>query len=152
MPLIALLGATGYTGRLVAAELARRKLPHRLGARNPDRLAALPRSPLAETVVVDAADPAQLAALLDRADAFISTVGPFVKFGLPVVEAAVTAGVPYVDSTGEPDFMSEVYERYGDAATPVVPACAFEYIPGDLAAAIAADRLGEPADEIVIGY
>ena len=38
---IGVLGATGYTGRLVADELAARGLPHRSGARNPERLGAM---------------------------------------------------------------------------------------------------------------
>jgi hypothetical protein len=147
---IALLGATGYTGKLVAEELARRHLPHRLGARNPERLAALPRADDRETFVVDASEASRLDAFLDGADALINTVGPFLRLSVPVVEATVRNEVPYVDSTGEQEFMSFVYERFADAPVPIVPACAVEYIPQDLAAAIAMSDLGGEVHEVAV--
>jgi hypothetical protein len=146
--LIALLGATGYTGKLVASELARRGLPHRLGARHPERLAALPAAPDRETFVVDASEPLRLDAFLAGADAVINTVGPFLRLSVPVLDAAVRNEVPYVDSTGEQAFMSLVYERFADAPIPLVPGCAFDYVPQDLAAAIALDDLDGEAYEI----
>src|SRR4051794_21514872 len=106
----------------------------------------------AEPFIVDTNDPGRLAAFCDGVDAVISTVGPFVQLGMPVVEAAVQAGVPYVDSTGEHVFMTDVYDRFAGAASPVVPACGFDYLPGDLAAALAASTLEEPATEMVIAY
>lgn len=150
--MIGLLGATGYTGRLTAAELARRGLPCRLGGRNPERLATVEKGEGAETFVVDTVDTPRLDAFLDGLTAVISTVGPFTTLGIPVVEAAVRAGVPYVDSTGEPGFMTEVYERFGSAGVPVVPACGFDYIPGDLGAAIAAASLDGTVDEVGVHY
>lgn len=149
---IGLLGATGYTGSLVAAELARRQLPHRLGARNPDRLGALPKSELAEPFLVDVGDPGRLRAFCDGVDVVISTVGPFVKYGLPVVEAVVEAGLPYVDSTGEHAFMVDLYDRFAGAPAAIVPACGFDYLPGDLGAAVAASRIAGPAREIKVAY
>src|SRR5207302_4168431 len=116
---IALLGATGYTGKLVATELAKRRLPHRLGGRSPQKLAALPSD--AERFVVDAGEPARLDAFLDGATALITTVGPFARLGMPVVEAAARNEVPYVDSTGEEPFVAEVYTRFAHAPVPIVP-------------------------------
>lgn len=150
MRTVALLGATGYTGRLVAAELARRGVPHRLGGRSPERLAAVP-SP-AERHVVDLADPASLDRFLDGADVLITCVGPFAQHGMPVVEAAVRTGTAYVDSTGEPAFMAQVYARFRDVQTPVVPACGFDYVPGDLAAAVAVEELGAAPEEVRVLY
>jgi short subunit dehydrogenase-like uncharacterized protein len=145
---IALLGATGYTGKLVAAELARRRLPHRLGGRNPEKLAALPSD--AERFVLDVGEAARLDAFLDGASALITTVGPFVHLGMPAVEAATRNRVPYVDSTGEQDFMADVYARFGDAPVPIVPGCGFDFIPGDLAAAVAMSDLGGEVSEIAV--
>lgn len=150
--MIGLLGATGYTGRLTAAELARRGLPHRLGARNEGRLGRLPRVPGQERTLVDAGDPAALDRFLDGLTVVISTAGPFARVGLPVVAAAVRNGVPYVDSTGESGFIRDVYARFADAATPVVCACGFDFIPGDLAVAAAADALGDAAQEVEVVY
>lgn len=150
--MIGLLGATGYTGRVVAAELARRRLPHRLGARNPERLQELPTSDEAEKFVVDASDSARLDAFLAGVDALITTVGPFSRFGGPVVDAAVRNRVPYVDSTGETDFMTDVYLRHVHAPVALVPACGFDYIPGDLVAAVAAGELEGEVSEINVAY
>lgn len=147
---VGLLGATGYTGRLVAAELARKGIEHRLGGRSPERLAAVPSA--GERHVVDLEDPSSLDAFLAGTDVLITCVGPFSRHGMPVVEAAVRTGTPYVDSTGEFDFMAAVYGRFRNAATPVVPACGFDYIPGDLAAAIAVEELGGAASEVDVLY
>ena len=147
---IALLGATGYTGRLVAAELARRGVEHRLGGRSEERLAAVP-SP-AERHVVDITSAASLDGFLDGADVLVTCVGPFTAHGMPVVEAAVRTGTTYIDSTGEFGFMSEVYARFRDAASAVVPACGFDYIPGDLAAAVAVEELGGSAASVDVLY
>lgn len=151
--MIALLGATGYTGRLVAEELARLGVEHRLGGRSPARLEPLGAAPGAgKTVVVDATDAGALDAFLAGASAVISCVGPFTQLGMPVVEAAVRNGVPYVDSTGETEFMADVYERFTSAAVPLVPACGFDYIPGDLAAAVAAAGISGKVRRVVVAY
>jgi short subunit dehydrogenase-like uncharacterized protein len=147
---VALLGASGYTGRLVAAELARRGIDHRLGGRSAERLAHVPSAAVRH--VVDIGDPSSLDRFLDGADVLITCVGPFAQHGMPVVEAAVRTGTPYVDSTGEFAFMAEVYARFQNASSAVVPACGFDYIPGDLAAAIAVDELGGSAEEIDVLY
>lgn len=147
---VALLGATGYTGRLVAAELTRRGVEHRLGGRSAERLAAVPSQ--AERHVVDVGSPSSLDAFLDGADVLITCVGPFTLHGMPVVEAAARTRTPYVDSTGEFGFMAQVYERFREAPVPIVPACGFDYIPGDLAAALAVEELGGSADEVDVLY
>ena len=146
--MIALLGATGYTGKLVAAELARRNVPHRLGGRNREKLAAVPSD--GERFVLDVGESARLDVFLDGVDVLISTVGPFQRLGMPVVEAAVRNGVGYVDSTGEQEFITEVYERFADADVPLVPGCGFDFIPGDLSAAVAMADLGGPTNEVAV--
>src|SRR5207248_1563368 len=75
---------------------------------------------------------------------------PFIRLGMPAVEAAARNGVPYVDSTGEQQFMADVYEKFSDASVPIVPACAFDYIPGDLTAAIAMADLGSEVSEVAV--
>jgi short subunit dehydrogenase-like uncharacterized protein len=147
---VALLGATGYTGRLTAAELERKGIPHRVGGRSKDRLADVPSS--GERHLVDLADPSSLDAFLDGADVLITCVGPFAELGMPVVEAAVRTQTPYVDSTGEPAFMAEVYRRFRGAGSAVVPACGFDYIPGDLGVAVAAAELGRTPEQVDVVY
>jgi short subunit dehydrogenase-like uncharacterized protein len=146
--MIAVLGATGYTGKLVAAELSRRGVPHRLGGRSPEKLAEVPSD--AERFVVDVDEAARLDEFLDGATALISTVGPFIRLGMPAVEAAARNNVPYVDSTGEQQFMADVYEKFADAPVPIVPGCGFDFIPGDLAAAVAIASLGSEVSEVAV--
>jgi short subunit dehydrogenase-like uncharacterized protein len=149
---IGLLGATGYTGRLTATELATRGLDVRLGGRSAARLKQVDATEGSQRVTVDTCDPSALAAFLDGLDVVISTVGPFTSLGRPVVDAAVAAGVHYVDSTGEPGFMQELYDVFGNAKTAVVPACGFDYVPGDCAASVAVAALGVDPDEVRVGY
>jgi short subunit dehydrogenase-like uncharacterized protein len=149
---IGLLGATGYTGSLTATEFALREIPVRLGGRSQDRLSRVDAAEGAERVVVDTTDPAALERFMAGLDIVISTVGPFELLGRPVVDAAVAAGVHYIDSTGEPDFMTWAYQTHGSAVTAVVPACGYDYVPSDCAASIAASMLDGKPERIDIGY
>lgn len=145
--MIVLYGASGYTGRLTAAELSARGAEFVVAGRDRAKLdsvaGGLGSATRPEVRVADATDPGSLARMLDGADVVVSTVGPFERLGMPVVDAAVAAGVAYCDSTGEPGFMRRVARRHGSAAVPVVPACGFDYVPHDLAAAVAVDGLAE---------
>jgi short subunit dehydrogenase-like uncharacterized protein len=149
---IGLLGATGYTGRLTATEFALRDIPVRLGGRSPERLAKVDAIDGSELAVVDTNDRAALDRFLDGLDIVISTVGPFELLGRPVVQAAVDAGVHYIDSTGEPDFMQWAYESFPNAQTAVVPACGYDYVPSDCAASVAASSLDGLPERIEVGY
>lgn len=149
---IGLLGATGYTGRLTATEFALREIPVRLGGRSPERLRKVDAAEGSELVAVDTTDPKALASFMAGLDVVISTVGPFELLGRPVVQAAVEASVHYIDSTGEPDFMQWAYDTFPNAGTAIVPACGYDYVPADCAAAVAAATLDGPAERIAIGY
>lgn len=146
-PAVVVLGATGYTGRLVAREAAGAGVPVVLAARDADRLAAVAaETGLAATRLVDVTDRASLGGLIRRGDAVINTAGPFLELGEPVVRACVEAGAHYLDTAGEQPFMHTVRQRYHSAArengVAVVNAMAFEYALGDCAAALAARGLG----------
>src|SRR3954451_18259480 len=154
---IVLYGPTGYTGRLVTRELVDAGADFVLGGRNAEKLSALSRElgQGAPTRVASVDDDTSLRALLDGADVLINCAGPFTHAGEPVVRAAVEAGVHYIDSTGEQTFIRTVFDRYGAAAesrgVALVPACGFDYVPGDCIARIAA-RGHEPLDELLLAY
>jgi short subunit dehydrogenase-like uncharacterized protein len=154
---IALYGATGYTGRLVTGELVRRGLDFVLGGRNPERLREVSRrhGGGAETRVATVDDAASLRALLDGCDVLINCAGPFSRAGEPVVQAAIATRTHYIDSTGEQTFMRSVFERYGHdaerAGVALVPAMGFDYLPGDCIARLAAEG-HEPLSELEIAY
>ncbi|MEA2481959.1 MAG: hypothetical protein QOJ07_3881 [Thermoleophilaceae bacterium] len=154
---IVLYGATGYTGQLVTRELVARGADFALGGRSRDKLESLSRGVGggAPVRVASVHDEDSLRALMDGADVLINCAGPFTHAGEPVVRAAVEAGVHYVDSTGEQPFIRTVFETYGPRAAErgvaLVPACGFDYVPGDCIARIAARGL-EPVEELVLAY
>ncbi|MET9201238.1 saccharopine dehydrogenase NADP-binding domain-containing protein [Gordonia sp. NPDC003585] len=144
MAKIVLFGATGYTGRLTAAALKARGAQTVLAARNKATLAALADElGGAETAVADVSDPASVRALLSRGDVLISTVGPFLRYGQPALDAALDAGAHYLDSTGEGPFIRGVFDRdeqARDAGVGLLSAFGFDFVPGNLAAGLALDN------------
>ncbi|HEV7460059.1 MAG TPA: saccharopine dehydrogenase NADP-binding domain-containing protein [Solirubrobacteraceae bacterium] len=154
---IVLFGATGYTGRLTAEAMIARGMRPVLAARNGERLRGLAEELGGlETRVADVTRPDTVRALVERGDVLVSTVGPFVRWGEPAVQAAVAAGATYLDSTGETGFIREVFERHGPAAEAagcgLLTAAGYDWIPGNLAAALALTEAGEPAVRVDVGY
>ncbi|HEX2359879.1 MAG TPA: saccharopine dehydrogenase NADP-binding domain-containing protein [Solirubrobacterales bacterium] len=154
---IAVYGATGYTGRLVAAELAEADADFVVSGRNRDKLAALADQlggkPRVQAASLD--DDAALRSLLGDCAAVIDCAGPFVLHGEPVLEAAVETQTHYLDTTGEQSYMRHAFEAYSaraeTAGVAVVPAMGFDFVPGDMLAALTAEGMGE-VDEVVIAY
>jgi hypothetical protein len=154
---ILLLGATGYTGQRVLRELlARGEAPTLVGRNRTKMLALADRLeadlPVAEVEVTSTAD---LARLLEPSDVVLSTVGPFMQLGMATVTAAAQAGAHYLDSAGEGSFVRRVFELDAVAAArgaSVVPAFGYDYVPGNLAGALALTRAGERARRIEVGY
>lgn len=135
---------------------------HDAVARLADRLAPLAPAPAAQPTiaVADVSDPASVRRLLQSpSDVIVSTVGPFVEYGAPAITAAIDAGAAYLDSTGEPPFIREVFESYGPRAQAsgarLITAFGYDYVPGNLAGALAlrrCERGGHPAARLDIGY
>lgn len=109
--------------------------------------------PVAEIDVTSAAD---LARLLEPSDVLLSTVGPFMQLGMATVTAAARAGAHYFDSTGEGPFARRVLHELDSVASArgatLVPAFGYDYVPGNLAGALAVDKAGEQARHAEIGY
>ncbi len=154
---IVIFGATGYTGRLtVEASVARGDRPL-LAARTREKVEAMGAEfGGLETAVADVSDPASVRALLEPGDAIVATVGPFARFGDPAVEAAIGAKAHYIDSTGEPAFIRRVFERYGPQAEAagigLITAFGYDWVPGNLAGALALREAGDAATRVDIGY
>lgn len=138
---IVVYGATGFVGRLTAAYLAEHVpagVTVGLAGRSRAKLDAV-RADLGvdwPLVEADAGDSASLAAMARSTRIVITTVGPYAKYGLPLVEACVEAGTDYVDLTGEVLFHRESIDRFDDAArrsgARIVHSCGFDSIPSDL--------------------
>jgi short subunit dehydrogenase-like uncharacterized protein len=142
---IVVFGATGFTGGLVAEYLATRggtlrwALAGRDGAklaRVRERLPASAREP--ELIVADASDERALLEMAKKTAVVLTTVGPYVRYGEPLVRACAEAGTHYVDLTGEPPFVALTQRRYHAQAAEnrakIVHACGFDSIPHDLGA------------------
>jgi short subunit dehydrogenase-like uncharacterized protein len=108
-----------------------------------------------ETAVAEAA-PGPLRDLIGPGDVLVSTAGPFLKVGRPVVAAAADAGAVYLDSSGEPPFIRQVFEEFGPRAertgAVLVTACGYDYVPGNLAGALALEAAGPDATRVQVGY
>jgi len=158
-PRLTVYGATGHTGRLVCRELARRERDFVASGRNLERLQRL-SSDLGETFGVvptlrqaDVDDWSSLEAIFDRTNLLINCAGPFVDLGPPVARAAVRNDVHYLDTTGEQEYIRWLEDELAVEARKkhlvLMPACAYEYATGSLAAALALDQ---GAQEIVVSY
>ena len=152
--MLALLGATGYTGGLALASARTAGLPVRLVGRRAAALAALARDG-EEVRIADARDPASLREAFEGVRVVVSTAGPFLELGDAPVRAAIDAGAHYVDTSAEQAFTRLVYDAHDEAArdrgVALLPSFGFDFVPGDLAARIAADGI-EPVDEVVVAY
>jgi short subunit dehydrogenase-like uncharacterized protein len=153
---IAVYGATGYTGRLVAQELRRRSLEVVLCGRAAEKLRGLAASlgPV-EVRVAGVGDRDALRRAFGGCAVVINCAGPFTVLGEPVVRAAVETGTHYVDTAGEQPFIKLVADRFDEAAraaeVAVVPAMGFDYVPGDLLCRVVA-RDHEPLEELDLAY
>lgn len=152
---LAVLGATGYTGGLVLEHARTLGLPLRLVGRNRASLERVARGG-EDLRVADARHEHELIDAFDGAFAVVSTAGPFLALGTRVVAAAVAVGAHYLDSSGEQQFARTLLEGFDESAAErdlvLLTSFGFDYVPGDLAARLAAERLGEPVEEIVAAY
>lgn len=156
-PRVVLFGATGYTGRLTARELAAAGAHAVLAGRDRRRLDALAGElgGRFEVAVADSARPASVRDLVGEGDVLVTTVGPFLVHGRAAVEAAVAAGAHYLDATGEPPFVRRVFDELGPRAEgrcALVPAFGYDFVPGNLAGALALREAGEEATAVAVGY
>ncbi|MFE4604039.1 saccharopine dehydrogenase family protein [Kitasatospora indigofera] len=153
---VVVFGAYGHTGRFVVAELLERGLSPVLSGRDAGRLKELAEAHGGLDVrPASVDDPASLDHALAGAAAVINAAGPFASTAAPVVEAALRAGIPYVDVAAELEAVADTFAQHADraraAGTPVVPAMAFYGGLGDLLATAA---MGDwrTADEVHIAY
>lgn len=164
---VVVYGATGFVGRLVAEYLAR-SAPGgtRIGlaGRSIDRLERV-RAELGPAAAdwpllrADAKDEQSLRDLAAATHVVATTVGPYAKYGLPLVAACAEAGTDYVDLTGETPFARESIDRFHDKAVAsgarIVHSCGFDSIPSDLGVhvlhrRVQADGAGDLTDTTLV--
>jgi short subunit dehydrogenase-like uncharacterized protein len=140
---IVLYGATGFAGKLTADYLAKAGGDARiaLAGRSEDRLLAV-RETLGDKaqswplITADASQPSTLNAMAARAQVVVTTVGPYARYGMPLVAACAAAGTDYADLTGETLFIRDSIDRYHkqavDTGARIVHSCGFDSVPSDL--------------------
>ena len=152
---IVLFGATGFTGRLTAHALFRRGAKFALAGRNRaklERLAAETGEP--DVILASVDDPDGLVGALAGARVLITCVGPFTRLGDAAADAALKAGVHYIDSTGEGVFIDRLIKSRSERArargVAMAPALGFDEVPADVAATLATEDMA--AADLVLTY
>ncbi|WP_121750905.1 saccharopine dehydrogenase NADP-binding domain-containing protein [Streptomyces sp. E2N166] len=152
---VVVFGAYGHTGRFVVAELRERGFRPVLSGRDVGRLKELAYETGLDARPASVDDPASLDRALAGAAAVINCAGPFAVTAAPVIEAALRAGLPYLDVAAEIEANADTFahfaDRARDAGAVIVPAMAFFGGLGDLLASAA---MGDwtVADEAHIAY
>ncbi|NEE20630.1 NAD(P)H-binding protein [Streptomyces sp. SID7499] len=153
---VTVFGAYGHTGRFVVAELRSRGFVPVLSGRDEVKLKALAAShPGLEVRSASVDDPESLDRALAGAEAVVNAAGPFATTAAPVIEAALRAGIPYVDVAAEIEANADTFTHFADraraAGAVIVPAMAFFGGLGDLLATAA---MGDwtAADEAHVAY
>lgn len=151
---VVVFGATSVTGRRVAAYLAERAEEVGAGWAAAGRDRAKVERVLAEVgvsapevVVAEVDDPDSLARMAARSRVVLNLVGPYTRYGQPVIQACVAEGTDYVDLSGEIPFIHRMIEAFDvparDGGAKVVQVCGFEALPPDLATRLAAEAAEE---------
>src|SRR4051794_12491802 len=138
---VVVYGATGFVGILTAKYLAEHgpaNVRIALGGRSQEKLERT-RDELGvdwPLVVADSQDRDAVTAMADSTKVVATTVGPYFKYGKPLVEACAAAGTHYADLTGEVLFMRWSIDAADKAArasgAKIVHTCGFDSIPSDI--------------------
>lgn len=157
---VVVYGASGYTGRLVCEYLREYNVPFIAAGRSEDKLTTSMASHVAGIETADYQistvehDVDALTELFTGAQVVCNTVGPFAIHGPQVVEACLAAGVHYIDTTGEQDWLITCDETYGaDFAAKgllLSPGIAQMYTTGEIAAQIALETPGLDTLDIAV--
>ena len=164
---LVLFGATGFTGGLTADYLAANApadAKWALVGRSRSKLeavaarlaAASPQGPVPEIVEADAGDAEAMRKVAESTRVVITTVGPYILYGGPLVAACAAAGTDYCDLTGEPEFVDRTWiDHHAEAersGARIVHCCGFDSIPHDLGAYFTVKQLPEGVPLTVNGY
>lgn len=151
---VVLYGATSFVGQITAQYLADflgNKDPQSgaptirwaIAGRDEDKLKKIQakisnksNAAHVDIIIANSNDEASLDAMTKQTQVIISTVGPYLKYGEPLIKACTDNGTDYVDLTGEAIFIKDMMDKYQEAAKKsgarIVNSCGFDSIPSDL--------------------
>ncbi|WP_348654119.1 saccharopine dehydrogenase NADP-binding domain-containing protein, partial [uncultured Psychrobacter sp.] len=145
---VILYGATSFVGQITAHYLtnflsnAKNKdgsnVTWAIAGRDEEKLNEL-QSKLeskVDIIIANSKDSASLDEMTKQTQVIISTVGPYLKYGEPLIKSCAENGTDYVDLTGEAIFIKDMMDKYQDTAKQsgarIVNSCGFDSIPSDL--------------------
>ncbi len=144
---IVLYGATSFVGQLVAEYLQKllaakgkdNEVSWAIAGRNQQKLEQV-KTQLGNTdlpiIIADSEDADSLTKMVTQAQVIISTVGPYLKYGEPLIKACAENGTDYVDLTGEALFIKDMLDKYQQTAKEsgarIINSCGFDSLPSDL--------------------
>lgn len=146
---VVVYGASGYTGRLVCEYLRHFGIPFTAAGRNMEKLKKVMQGiPGIETAVYDVVEVENteeaLTELLAGRKVVCNVVGPFERYGEPVIRGALNADCHYIDTTGEPAYANAMIEKYSDAfkakGLTMSPYCAYMYVPAEICCRVIMDQ------------
>jgi len=159
---VVVFGATGFTGKLAAEHIAKtygKSVKWAIAGRSAGKLEAI-RTYLTkfnselkdlDVLIADSSKPESLEAVVSSTRAVISTVGPFVRYGSPLVASCAHNGTHYCDITGEVGWVRKMIESYDDVAkktgATLVSCCGCDSVPWDISTFAAANYLKENNNE-----
>ncbi len=160
---IILFGATGFTGQITAEYISHHAIKENItwaiAGRNKEKLEALHLSisgQKPDILVADINNPAHLHEIISQGHVVMNAAGPFALYGLPVVNACISASTHYLDITGEPSFVAQVYDDFFYKAEAqkvcIVNCCGFDSIPADYAAWLTAKALPHNLPKSLYGF
>jgi len=165
---IVVVGASGFTGRLVVEYLAGKYpvgAPVRwaVAGRNREKLESViaeccTTGELPTVIVADSRDGSALRQLARNTRVVLTTVGPYAKYGSELVAACAASGTHYCDLAGEPQWIRRMIDKHHSDAlssgAKIVHSCGFDSIPSDIGVFFlqreARAAYGEPCEEIVL--
>ena len=169
---LVVMGATGFTGRLVVEYIIKNygikndKFTWAIAGRNKKKLEDLrlsykdlhPDYNQIHIFVVDSTDSLSLDAMTSISGLILSTVGPYIKYGIPLVESCVKNSTHYCDLTGETPFIRESIDLFDQKAKEnncrIIHSCGFDSIPSDIGVLLlqmhSVERFKSPCDEITL--
>lgn len=161
---LVLFGATGFTGKMAAKYLARNyagKCRWAIAGRKKEVLEAI-RQELASIsdqlnnlpiLIADSSNPDSLRAVVNNTRVIVTTVGPFDRYGTPLVELCAQYGTHYCDITGETDWVRKTIHLFDDQAREtgarIVHFCGHDCVPWDLAVLSLSNKLRASGENLV---
>lgn len=165
---IVIYGATGFTGQLVAEYFAENvnysMVKWAIAGRNETKLLQLKDKLITlqahlkdlKIIIADTDDETSLEKMAQSTKIVITTVGPYLLHGEPIVKACVEAGTHCLDLSGEPEYVQHIYKHYNFPAERsgalIINSCGFDSVPADLGTFYTAQLLGKDDNKCIQTY